>query len=213
MLWIYDQAIVEDLKKSFNTNNVPNPAVSVIDPDHAIDLAAQVQDDKIKFPIVALTRQPSVPIDNSLRNFTKTKKGIITTFDNDTNMLYSERSMPVKLSYELSAFATNQADIDEIIRELLFKYSSMYFLTATVPYESKRKIRFGVVADTGTGIEIASAASAYISEGKLYASSIILNCEGCVIVHYVPRKMRRIGSETVVTDKDIISEIEARSRS
>lgn len=208
MLWVYDNAIVEDLKKSFNPKNVPNPAVSVVDPENALGLAAQVQEDKIQFPVVALTRSPNIPIDTDLRNFTKTKKGVTTTFDPSTNLLYNERSMPVKLSYELSIFTTNTADMDEITREILFKYSSMYFLTVTIPYESKRKIRFGIVADVGEGIEITSAASNYIQEGKLYGSSITLNCEGCVLVHYTPRLLRHFSTEQVIlnpgTTKDEI---------
>lgn len=195
MLWVYDNAIVEDLKKSFNPKNVPKPAVTVVDPENAIGLAAQVQEDKIQFPVVALTRQSNIVIDSDLKNFTKSMSGISTTFDLDNNLFYNERSIPVKLSYELSVFATNTADMDEIIRELLFKYTTMYFLTITIPYESKRKIRFGMVADMRDGIQIQSAASAYISEGKLYACSITLNCEGCVLVHYTPMKLRRFSTE------------------
>lgn len=207
MMWVYDDAIVEDLKHSFNPKNVPNPAVTIVDPENAIGLAAQIQEDKLQFPIVALTRHENISIDESLKNFTKTKKGYPNTFDNHTNTLYNERSMPIKLSYELSIFATNTADMDEIIRELLFKYSSMYFLTVTVPYESKRKIRFGVEADVGDGITIKSAASQYVSEGKLYASSITLNCEGCVLIHYTPRKLPRQSLEVVVADPDVAKDL------
>ena len=200
MLWVYDNAIVEDLRQSFNPDNVPNPAVSVVDPENAISLAAQVQDDKIKFPIVALTRNTRIPIDSNITNFTRTKIRVATTFDNNTNLSYRERSIPVKLSYELSVLTTNQADMDEIIRELLFKYSSMYFLTVTIPYESKRKIRFGIVADIDEGIEVTSAASSYISEGKLYGSSITLNCEGCVLVHYTPVKLPRFQTDVTIVN-------------
>ena len=200
MLWVYDNAIVEDLKKSFNPNNVPNPAVTVVDPEQAIGLAAQVQGDKIQFPVVALTRSQSINFDESVRNFTKSKTGVPTTFDNENNMIYSERSLPIKLSYELSVFGTNTADVDEILREIIFKYNSMYFLTVTVPYESKRKIRFGVVADIGDGIQIQSAASSYISDGRLYASAITLNCEGCVLLHYTPRKLQRRVTQIGILD-------------
>lgn len=198
MIWVYDDAIVEDLKKSFNPMNVPNPAVTVVDPENAIGLAAQIQEDKIQLPVVALTRSENIPIDESLKNYTKMKKGVPTTFDNKENLLYNERSIPIKLSYELSIFTTNTVDMDEIIRELIFKYSSMYFLTITVPYESKRKIRFGIVSDIGDGINIRSAASSYVAEGKLYASSIKLNCEGCVLLHYTSKKLERFTTDVVV---------------
>jgi len=192
MLWVYDNAIVEDLKKSFNPDNVPNPVVTVISPENAIGLAAQVQEDKIQLPIVALTRNSPVSIAEAVKNFTKTKKGVATTFDKENNIIYHEKTIPIDLSYELSVFTANTADMDEIIRELIFKYSSMYFLTITVPYESKRKIQFGI-SMSNTDIEIQSSSSEYISDGKLYASAITLRCEGCVLVHYTPRRLKRAG--------------------
>lgn len=198
MLWVYDNAIVDDLRKSFNPDNVPNPSVHVIDPENAVGLAAQVQEDKIQLPIVALTRNSPISIAEAIRNFTKTKKGLATTFDNKNNLIYHEKSIPVDLSYELSVFTANTADMDEIIRELIFKYSSKYFLTVTIPYESKRKIQFGISMDT-TDIEIQSASSSYLTDGKLYASAITLKCEGCVLVHYIPRRLQRTGTTTVFT--------------
>ena len=199
MIWVYDDAIVEDLKKSFNPMNVPNPAVSVIDPENAITIAAQIQNDKIKFPVVALSRRTPIEIDTSLRNFTRAKKGTPVVFDSEKNIIYNEKVEPIKLSYELSVFTTNTEDMDEITRELLFKYSSMYYLTVKIPYESKRQIRFGLVADISEGISIESLASNYISEGKLYGCSITLNCEGCVLVHYTPRKLTRTVVNSVLT--------------
>lgn len=191
MLWIYDDAIVEDLKRSFNPDNVSDPAVTVVNPENAIALAAQVQDDKIQFPVVALTRSSPISIAEALKNFTKTKKGVSAVFDNENNIIYNEKTLPIELSYELSVFTTNTADMDEIIRELVFKYSSQYFMTATIPYESKRKIKFGVSMDN-TDINIQSSTSGYIAEGSLYSSAITLRCEGCVLVHYTPRKLKRI---------------------
>lgn len=202
MLWVYDDAIVEDLRKSFNPNNVPNPAVTVIDPENAIGLAAQIQEDKIQFPVVVLTRSPNIPVNESTRNFTKTKKGVPTTFDDKNNVLYHEKTIPIDLSYELSAFTTNTADMDEIIRELIFKYSSMYFLTAKIPYESKRNIQFGVIMDSD-GIEQQSTSSTYISEGKLHASSVTLKCEGCVLVHYTPRRLQRVANSSLLVTSNL----------
>lgn len=203
MLWVYDDAIVEDLRRSFNPNNVSNPAVTVIDPENAVGLAAQIQEDKIQFPVVVLTRSPNIPVDASVMNYTKTKRGVATTFDKENNIIYNERTIPINLSYELSAFTTNTADMDEIIRELIFKYSSKYFLTATIPYESKRKIRFGILMDP-EGIEQSSTSSSYISEGKLHASSVTLKCEGCVLVHYTPRKLQRIGTQNILVTSNIV---------
>lgn len=203
MIYLYDNALVDDLRKSFNPNNLPNPAVVVIAPEDAVVLAAQIQDDKIQFPVVAVRRDDNYELDDSTRNYTKLHTGISTTFDNKENNFYNERSIPIKLSYELSVFTTNMEDMDEIVRELLFKYLSMYFLTIQVPYESKRKIRFGVVADIGSGINVDSTSSTYISEGKLYGCSIKLNCEGCVLLHYTPVKLTRMKTETHILNPSV----------
>ena len=158
MIYLYDQAIVDDIVKSFNPNNVPNPAVRVIGPNEGISLAAQIQEDQVQFPVVTLTRADNIEVDTSLLNFTRLHEGINSVFDTKNNIIYKERSLPIKLAYDLNVFATNTADMDEIVRELIFKYTTMYFLTVKVPYESKRLIRFGVVADV-EGIRTESATS------------------------------------------------------
>ena len=69
MLYVYDNAIVDDLNRSFNPIEAGNPVVSVVDPESVISLAAQIQDDKITFPLVAVNRNPDTPIDKlSSRN-------------------------------------------------------------------------------------------------------------------------------------------------
>ena len=64
MLYLYDDAIIEDLRKSFNPAQVPNPAVSVVNAEQIVDIAAQIQDDKLKFPLVSVYRKSDVQIDS-----------------------------------------------------------------------------------------------------------------------------------------------------
>lgn len=194
MLYKYDNAIVDDLKRSFNPENVPNPVVSVISPDQIIGLAAQLQNDSIKLPIIALTRNQE-QIDSSRTNFTAMHRGVSTVIDNETNELYHEKVIPITLSYNLTIITSNTADMDEMIRELMFKYINMYFLTIKLPYESDRKIRFGVSLSKDSEIDRTSGVSEYRSEGKLYQSILTLNCEGAVLVSYTPVKLKRLEYE------------------
>lgn len=202
MIYLYDNAICSDLKKSFNSDNTPNPVVSVIDPEGAITIAAQMQNDEVKYPLVVLSRDPDPKIDTERYNFTRAKRGVVVGFDKVSNELLSERAIPMSLNYKLTAITTSTVDMDEIIKELLFKYSDMYFLSIELPYEIKRRIRFGVRMVPDTSVSTTSATFDYLSAGTLYESSIQLECLGCVWVSYNTSKLRRMTTE-ITTSEDL----------
>lgn len=190
MLYLYDEAIVEDLEHSFNSD-VAHPVVKVFSPDQIIGLIAQVHDDNIQFPFITLERPNDASINSQLSNFARMHRGVNALFDEETNNIWNERAIPINLEYTLSVFTTNQYDMDEIMRELIFKYISMYFLKIEIPYESKREISFGVIIDQSDGISKKSDASDYTESGQIYQSSITLRCEGCVLIHYTPVHLKR----------------------
>lgn len=192
MFYLYDAAICDDLKKSFNPNALKNPAVKVIDPEAAIDLAAQLANDELQFPIVAIYRDPDSGVDTSLLNFTRLHQGVACVFDPKTNNYYNEKVLPMDLKYDLTVLTTSQEDMDEILRELIFKYTQMYFLDIVIPYESKRRIRFGVIIDPDSTISQSSGTKDYLKAGKLYQSILHLKVEGAVLVTYTPVHLRRI---------------------
>ena len=88
------------------------------------------------------------------------------------------------------------SDMDEILKELMFKYTNMYFLNIQLPYESDRTIRFGIALDD-SGISQSNASADYVEGGKLYQSILNLKCEGCVLVSYTPTKLRRTTHDVV----------------
>ena len=201
MIYVYDKIICDDLIESFNPDHVPNPVVRVVDVEGAIDIAAQIQNDDITFPIVVVNRNPDTPIDNDRMNFTRLHKGVATVLDPETNNLYYEKVVPIQLRYALTVLATNTADVDELVRELIFKYTDMYFLTFTVPYESKRKVRIGVVLDSDSNIERQSGQLDYIQSGKLYQAIVPLKVEGAVLLNYTPAHLRRTEYHIVAEPK------------
>lgn len=191
MVYLYDNCIVDDLIRSFNPNSVDNPVVKVIGPEAAIGLAAQIKNDEISLPVVLVDRDPGVSIDTNRTNFTRSHLGVQSILDAETNELYYERAIPIQLEYKLTILTSNTADMDEIVKELLFKYTSMYFLQFTLPYECKRHVRFGVVVDPNSDIERKSGVSEYLESGQLYQTVIPLKCEGCVLVSYTAAKLQR----------------------
>lgn len=194
MLYIYDDAIVNDLQKSFNSEFVTTPVVKSVGVDEITGIAAQVKEDNITFPMICVVRSPEYQIDKQRTNFTAMHKGSVAVFDNATNDIYYEKVLPISLSYTLSILTTNTVDMDELVREILFKYTSMYFITVRLPYESDRLIHIGVTINESE-ISRQSGSSEYLSSGTLYETLIPLNIDGAVLVNYTPVKLERFESQ------------------
>ena len=198
MLWKYDEAIIEDLKKSINADNA-NPNVVIADANTYPGIIAQIENDTITYPLILVQRDEDMPIITELFNFSRAQFGIPAAFDNKTNNIYFEKSIPVDIKYTVRIISTNTADSDELARELFYKYLAMYFLTIRLPYESDRKLRFGIEVDLDYGIKKESGNFEYLQNGALYQSSIHLKTNGCVLLSYTGRHVER----TVYNTKDI----------
>lgn len=168
-----------------------NQNVVLTDAENYPGILAQIQEDTITYPLILLHREDDTPIVTDLMNFTRYQFGVPCVFDNDKNNVYYERALPVKLTYSLRILSHNVADTDELARELFYKYISMYFLTIQLPYESERKIRFGVNVDFDYGIKKESSAAGYLTTGALYQSTMMLTTDGCVSLTYTPRHLNR----------------------
>lgn len=195
MLWVYDEAITKDLSSCIDPTGGANNTVEMMGDEGMMGIFAQLQDDKITFPAIFLNRHPDTPLDQSRYNYTRMHKGVPTVYDPETNNIYLEKAVPIELKYDLHVLTTNTADMDEMIREILFRYVSMYYLTIEVPYESKRKIRFGVAINPDTNISRKSGVTEYVESGRLYESILELECQGAVELDYTPRHMQRTVSE------------------
>lgn len=196
MIWKYDEAVAKDLENSFDSATSGIKVVKVVDSDVVTEILAQVTKDKLTFPIVCLTRDESIPVDDSRLNFTQSVKGVIAGIDLKTNQMYKEQALPISLKYYVTVFTTNVPDMDEMIRELLFKYRNQFFLDIEVPYESKRKIRFGVALSASDGISRRSGIVDRLHEGKLYESVITLECQGCVLLNYKSAHLQTLQIES-----------------
>ena len=196
MLWAYDEAIIKDLSSCIDPSGKANSTVKVMGDEGMMGVLAQLQDDRITFPAIFLDRHADTPLDQNRYNFTRMHKGVPAVYDPEHNNIYLEKSVPIVLKYDIHVLTTNVADMDELMRELLFRYSNMYFVTMEVPYESKRKLRFGIAINPDTSITKKSANAEYLENGRLYESIMELECQGAVLLSYTPRHMENI----VLTD-------------
>lgn len=189
MLYLYDRAIVDDIKGSLS--EAANKNVFITNADNYQGIISQMQNDEITYPVILLQRGDDIPVIKELTNFTRYQFGVPCVFDNDKNNIYYERALPVDIQYTLRIITTNVADRDELARELFYKYISMYFLTIKLPYESERKIRFGIEVDFDHGVQNESGSFDYLASGALYQATMQLKTQGCVYLTYTPRHLNR----------------------
>lgn len=194
MLYLYDEAIVKDLERSFDPSS--GVVVKAVAQEDIISVAAQIKNDEISLPMIAIVRGQTSDVNTDLINFTRMHKGVATVFDSKSNDIYYEKAIPINLNYTLAILASNTADMDELCRELIFKYTSMYFLAIDTPYESKRRIRFGIRIDLSDTIDRISSQGEYMRNGQLYQTNIPLVCDGAVLLTYTPAHLKRINYET-----------------
>lgn len=197
MLYLYDDAIVEDLKYVINPENIKNPAVTVFSGEEVAGVAAMLQNDELHFPIICLKRN-DYSKDPLRCNFTWQHRGVATVMDREKNELYYERRIPIKFSYTMAVYGVNQAQMDEIVRELIFHYSDMFFLAIDLPYEDSKMIRFGVQTPVDLEVKTASGFSEYVESGSLYETDIEIEVLGAFLVEYVPVKLKRSVIHTTV---------------
>ena len=194
MLYLYDRALVDDLKSSLTEE--ANQNVVMTDAENYPGIIAQIQEDTITYPLILLHRDDDTPIKTELMNFTRYQFGVPAAFDKKTNTVYYERALPVDVNYTMRILSTNVADTDELARELFYKYISMYYLTIRLPYESDRKLRFGLEVDKDYGIKKESGSFDYLASGTLYQSTLKLNTQGCVMITNTPRHLKRTVIDT-----------------
>lgn len=199
MLHYYDNAVAADLAKALDPSSEVNKIVKVMEPDGIIPLIAQMKEDQIDFPLVCLFRNSEVPISTDQINFTRVNKGVPTGYDPDTNNIYLEKAIPVELGYKLVILSTNTADADEFAKEILFRYSSVFFITMDLPYEVDRQVRFGITIEPGSSITKDSGVLEYIQGGTLYQTTISLKCQGAVLLSYTPKHVQRLVYTAVET--------------
>lgn len=190
MLWAYDEAICKDLADCINPSGKMNSTVKMLGDDGIMGVLAQIEEDRVTFPAIFLSRHRDTPLDPSRFNFTRLHKGVPAAYNSETNTLYMERMAPIELKYDMHVLTTNTSDMDEVTRELLFRYSSMYYITMEVPYESKRKIRFGIGIHPDTSISQKRGQTEYVESGRLFESIMELECQGAVLLSYTPRHMQ-----------------------
>jgi hypothetical protein len=156
MLYVYDNAIANDLVGIFTAKN---QAVNVVKPSEMYGMVAKIRENAIEFPIVSGSRDYEISA-------------------NDSNSSI-EGVTPIDMTYSFTVLTKNTEDTDPLIRMIFAKYAEPRSLSVTLPTVDNKVIQFKIMVDFEKDIN-------RMSNGEIFQSIIFLKCEGCVCVQGVP---------------------------
>lgn len=134
--YLYDQAVVDRLRKITGDGRI-----HVIDPDQAVTFLAQFSKDKVKFPAIVLSRKSVSLLD--YKNQVVALKGQTARVGED-NILVKAKLIPMRIEWNLDIYTVDRYSCDEIVRELIFYFTSSPRFEVEVPYQLDIKQNFDV---------------------------------------------------------------------
>lgn len=126
-VYMYDEAIIEDLRILVNDDRI-----HIVPVDNVFRLIARLEDDKIEMPLISLTRTGWQLSDNKpqMMKF----DGALADYDEKRNSLKRVQAIPISIGYQLDVWTKTRLENDNILRELIFYYSTHPTLVVKIEY-------------------------------------------------------------------------------
>lgn len=137
MVYLYDDAIVEDLRTRINDERV-----TITPYENLINSLAKSEEDEIKLPIISIERTGWSISD--ARPHAMKFTGDISRIEKNPTKVVNVYAMPIRINYILDVWTKRRLDNDNIMRELIFYYSVNPTLQIKVPYGLEEIRNFNV---------------------------------------------------------------------
>lgn len=134
--YLYDEVLVEQLRKLTGDNRI-----HVIPPEQSITYLSQFDKDRVTFPAIVLSRKSVSLLD--YRNQVVALKGQTARVGSD-NIIVKAKLIPMRIDWNLDIFSVDRYSCDEIVRELVFYFTSCPRFEVSVPYQLNIKQNFDV---------------------------------------------------------------------
>lgn len=140
MFYLYDTAIVEDLRSVFS-----DPNIYICPPDLVFKTIGRLNEDDIKMPMISLLRTGASILEapHSMR-FT----GALSNINLEEDTYETLRAIPIRINYLFDVWTKHREENDNIIRELIFYYMTHPTLQITIPYGVDLKHNFNIFFDS-----------------------------------------------------------------
>lgn len=140
MIYLYDTALLNRLKRWFN-----NPNITISGDTKALftSQADINENDSFPFPLVAVTRADTIGL---LETNKKPKSFRSQKFDlvSDKTQINVLNAIPINLAYQIDIYTRHRLENDNILRELVFKIINNPSLEIEIPNSGEKTHRFNM---------------------------------------------------------------------
>lgn len=187
----YDVAIIEDLRQILQDDRI-----HIVPPENFFRLLARIDNDKVEFPAISVVRR-GWSLSDSHPHMMKFD-GTLLSHDNEANEYIRLQAIPISISYQMDVWTKTRLENDNIMRELIFYYSTHPTLNVKVPYGQKTYYhKFNVFFDSD--IEDNSDIANHMNTGEYFRQTISFYTDDAYLWKSSSRGPTTI--EVIVTDE------------
>lgn len=126
--YIYDDAIIDDLRRLTGDERI-----SIQPVNNVFRTVARMNNDDIVMPLISLTRTGWSLI-SGRKNHMMKFDGTWAEYNPREDRYARLQAMPIRISYQLDVWTKTRKENDEILREIIWYYSTHPTLHVTIPY-------------------------------------------------------------------------------
>lgn len=127
-VYLYDEALVERLRQVTGDNRI-----HVISPDQVVTFLAQFDRDQVKLPAIVISRGSVNLLD--YRNQVVALKGQTARRNSEDNLVVKAQLIPMRIEWNIDVFTVDRYSCDEIVRELVFYFTTSPRFEVKIPYQ------------------------------------------------------------------------------
>jgi hypothetical protein len=196
----YDEAITQKIKGWLADAS----KLRVLSPDEStrlIQLRAEDSNDQpLQLPLLAISRNKDIEIESTIKQ-NKSFDGLTIGKDTDTTTTVHLNVIPIKTTYQLDIYTKKRIEVDEYVRQYLFKLINNPQIIIEIPYNNclvshTANLRvLNTVSDT-------SDIPSHLFAGQFYRWTIQLELQDGFLFS-IPQKQnwKLVGCEVSVVDK------------
>lgn len=196
----YDEALTQKIK-GWLADSSKLRVLSPEETNRLIQLNAEDTEDKpLKLPLIAISRNKDIEIESAIKQ-NKSFDGLIIGADEDTATTLHLNVIPIKTTYQLDIYTKKRIEVEEYVRQYLFKLINNPQVIIDIPYNNyvvRHNANFrvlGTVSDT-------SDISTHVFPGQFYKWTIQLELHDGFLFS-IPQKqgVKIVGVEVAAADK------------